>query len=201
MEKIYKYRSIISVVLALIISPIIYVAVSEQKAKTESVSTTEVIETTTDAITTEVETTVENTIESTTVTEAETVTEEETTCTPAEDENLNAYDLYYMAHLIYAEAGSSWCSDELQLYVGSVVLNRVESDQFPNTIRDVIYQDGQYACTWDGNFEKEPDERAWKNAEIVLVHGSQLPDNVVYQAEFKQGSGVYCKVGNTYFCY
>jgi hypothetical protein len=196
MEKIYKYRSIISMILTLIFAPMIYLAVSGQKAKIESVSTTEVVETTTEVTTTEVETIVE----STEPTEVETIIEE-TTCEIVEDENLNAYDLYYMAHLIYAEAGSSWCSDELQLYVGSVVLNRVESDQFPNTIRDVIYQDGQYACTWDGNFEKEPDERAWKNAEIVLVHGSQLPDNVVYQAEFEQGSGVHCQIGNTYFCY
>jgi spore germination cell wall hydrolase CwlJ-like protein len=195
MEKIYKYRNIVSMIMALIIAPLFYVAISSQYGPENSPTTT-VTETTTEVTTTEVETTVESTepTEAETTTENVATTEEETVAT-------NAYDLYYMAHLIYAEAGSSWCSDELQLYVGSVVLNRVNSSQFPDTIRGVIYQDGQYACTWDGNFEKEPDERAWKNAEIVLVHGSQLPDNVVYQAEFKQGSGVYCKVGNTYFCY
>ena len=32
--------------------------------------------------------------------------------------------------------------------VGSVVLNRVESEYYPDTIREVIYQPGQYAPTW-----------------------------------------------------
>ena len=194
MEKIYKHRSIIALVLALILAPMFYVAIGKQSGS-ENVHTTTVAETITDEVTTENETTTE--VETTT----EIVTTTESTTTEPTTEEIYRDDLYFMAHLIYAEAGSSWCSDELQIYVGSVVLNRVQSASFPNTLRDVIYQSGQYACTWDGNFEKEPDERAWKNAEIVLTNGSQLPDNVVYQAEFKQGSGVHCKVGNTYFCY
>lgn len=142
------------------------------------------------------ETTTETTTEPTTEEPTtETTTVEETTV-PVEDT-----ELYLMAHLIYAEAGSSMCSDDMQLYVGSVALNRVNSPCFPDTLKEVIYQKGQYACTWDGNFEKEPDARAWRNASIVLVNGSLLPDNVVYQAEFKQGSGVHCQIGNMYFCY
>ena len=153
MKRLIKYRLCIliiglsllcSVTVCAIHDPVSYIRFNEQ---------TTVYTDTTISSTTETTTEIETTTEAQTTVEVQ-KTVEETTCTPAEDENLNAYDLYYMAHLLYAEAGSSWCSDELQLYVGSVVLNRVESDQFPNTIRDVIYQDGQYACTWDGNFEK-----------------------------------------------
>lgn len=140
------------------------------------------------------ETTTETTTEIETTTE-ESTTEEETTIRVEDTE------LYLMAHLIFAEAGSSMCSDEMQLYVGSVALNRVNSPCFPDTLKEVIYQKGQYACTWDGNFDKEPDARAWRNASIVLVNGSLLPENVVYQAEFKQGSGVHIQVDNMYFCY
>jgi hypothetical protein len=85
--------------------------------------------------------------------------------------------------------------------VGSVVLNRVASEYFPDTMYEVIYQKGQYACTWDGNIEKEPNERAYKIAEDLLRNGSVLPANVIFQAEFKQGDGVYSKVQNMYFCY
>jgi len=112
-------------------------------------------------------------------------------------------ELYLLAHLINAEAGSNWCSDDLMRYVGSVALNRVAHSEYPNTLEEVIYQTEptlQYACIVDGNFEKEPCERAWKIAEELLNSGSVLPSNVVYQSQFKQGSGVYLKEQNTYLC-
>lgn len=108
---------------------------------------------------------------------------------------------YLLARLVYAEAGSE--SDEHQQAVASVVLNRMNSDKFPDSIDEVIYQRNplQYACIEDGNIDKIPDERAIKNAYYIWDNGSILPDNVLYQAEFKQGSGVYKQIGNTYFCY
>lgn len=111
------------------------------------------------------------------------------------------HELYLMAHLINGEAGCNWCSDDMMYYVGSVVLNRVDSKYFPDNIEDVIFAPKQYACTWDGNFDKEPCERAWRIAEDLLLNGSVLPENVVFQAQFTQGDGVYCKEQNMYFCY
>lgn len=110
-------------------------------------------------------------------------------------------DIDLLAHLLYAEAGSSWIADETLYYVGSVVLNRVNSKYFPDTLYDVIYQKGQYACTWDGNIEKDPTPRCYEIAEDLLKNGSVLPENVVYQASFKQGSGVYSYQDTLYFCY
>lgn len=108
-------------------------------------------------------------------------------------------ELYIMSHLIMGEAsGASW---EHKLGVGSVALNRVKSSKFPNTLKGVVFQKGQYACTWDGNYDKTPNEESIKAAKYLLENGSQMPDNVVFQAEFKQGKGVYKKIGNTYFCY
>lgn len=110
-------------------------------------------------------------------------------------------DLEILAHLLVGEAGSDWCSDEMIYYVGSVVLNRVAAKDFPNTIEGVVFQKGQYACTWDGNYDREPTERHYRIAEDLLLNGSLLPEDVVFQAEFKQGSAVYAKVQNMYFCY
>ncbi len=108
---------------------------------------------------------------------------------------------YLLARLVYAEAGSE--SDEHQQAVASVVLNRMNSDKFPDSIDEVIYQRNplQYACIEDGNIDKIPDERAIKNAYYIWDNGSILPENVLYQAEFMQGSGLYKKIDNTYFCY
>lgn len=65
----------------------------------------------------------------------------------------------------------------------------------------------QYACVYDGNFDKEPSQQAWDNARWLLENELSdnpvivLPENVVYQSEFEQGSGVYKKIGPEIFCY
>lgn len=110
-------------------------------------------------------------------------------------------DLYILSHVINGEAGSDWISDEEQLLVGNVVMNRVASDKFPNTIHDVVFQEGQYACTWDGNYEKTPTPRAVENAKKVLQGERFCPENVLYQSTSIQGDGVYKQVDSTYFCY
>lgn len=110
-------------------------------------------------------------------------------------------DLYILAHIINGEAGGcTWCSDTMCYYVGSVVLNRVKSDIFPNSISEVAFQSGQYACTWDGNYYKPMLDRSWTIAEDLLANGSVLPDYVLYQANFAQGN-VYCVEQNMYFGY
>jgi N-acetylmuramoyl-L-alanine amidase len=121
-------------------------------------------------------------------------------------------EAHLIAAVVYAEAGH--CSDEHQCYVASVILNRVEDDNFPSTIEEVIYQKHpiQYACAYNGHLDKALDaywendwsddlNRAWENTEDILTSGSIIPSTVVFQAEFKQGSKVYKKLGNTYFCY
>lgn len=108
-------------------------------------------------------------------------------------------ELYLLAHLLCGEVQTgSW---ETQIAVGSVVLNRVADPSYPDTLNGVIYQRGQYACTWDGNFDRTPTERNWTVARYLLENGSQIPENVVYQAQFKQGHGVYGKFGREILCY
>ena len=116
-------------------------------------------------------------------------------------------DLDLLARLITAEMGASWVSDEMQLYVGSVVLNRMQHPLFPDTLYDVIYAKGQYSPTWTGAINNTPDERTIENARQLLEQGSVLPENVVFQANFPQGDGVYYECYDevlgttTYFCY
>ena len=109
--------------------------------------------------------------------------------TEAETETEALYseeDLYLLSHLICGEVEG--CDRQMKTYVGSVALNRVADSRFPGTLKEVIYQEGQYSCTWDGNFEKEPGEESIDVAKFLLTNGSQLPPNVIFQAEFVQGS-------------
>lgn len=110
-------------------------------------------------------------------------------------------DIDLLARLLYAEAGSDWIEDKTIYWVGSVVLNRVNSEHYPDTLYDVIYDEGQYSCTWSGGIYNEPTDRCYRIAEDLLRNGSILPENVLYQAEFKQGSEVYDESDNLYFCY
>ena len=104
-----------------------------------------------------------------------------------------------LARLITAEVGTE---DEERAYLcGSVVLNRMKSDKFPNTIREVIYQPGQYECTWNGHIDRPYEDIAYEIAEGLMTDGSEIDERVVFQSEFKQGHGTYKKIGNTYFCY
>jgi hypothetical protein len=109
-------------------------------------------------------------------------------------------NVWYLSHVIAAEAGADWTTDEAVFYVGSVVLNRVESSSFPNSIKEVVLQPGQYA-TVPYLSRYEPSERVMEVTYELLNEGSVLPENVVYQANFKQGSGVYDVQNSMYFCY
>lgn len=116
-------------------------------------------------------------------------------------------DLWLLSKIIYAEAGSSWLSDEHQRMVGSVVLNRMASPEFPDTMREVLEQPGQYYGENSSYFDSlVPSERAVRNALYLLENGSIAPAGVVFQANFVQGSGVYMEIedehlGSSYFCW
>ena len=67
-------------------------------------------------------------------------------------------DLYLLAKCIYGEArGESYTG---QVAVGAVVLNRVKSSQFPNTISGVIYQKGAFTAVDDGQINLTPNQTA-----------------------------------------
>lgn len=123
----------------------------------------------------------------------------------AEEDEIDSNDLYILSHIINAEAGDDNCSHEHRIAVGSVVLNRVADPDFPDTIHGVVFQEGQYAPTWDGSYEKIPSEDSIEVAKLLLEEGSQIPAECVYQAEFEQGSGTWKPFetiyGITYICY
>lgn len=55
-----------------------------------------------------------------------------------------------------------------QVAVAAVVLNRVKSPAFPNTISGVIFQTGAFDAVWDGQFDMEPTENSIRAARDAL---------------------------------
>lgn len=130
-------------------------------------------------------------------------------------------DVIELGAMIFAEEeGDTFC----QAGAGSVAINRVKRSDFPNTIHDVIFEIiktkdktyEQYAprtkkiinCTLTNtpiprklaDVEYIP-QSYFDLAEFLLKNGSIFPEDVVYQARFKQGKGVYYEKNGEYFCY
>jgi len=75
-------------------------------------------------------------------------------------------DLELLARLIHGEArGESYTG---KVAVAAVVLNRVESPRFPNTLSGVIYQKHAFTAVSDGQIHLTPDESAYRAARDAL---------------------------------
>lgn len=64
----------------------------------------------------------------------------------------NVDDVVLFAAILQCEAGGSGYNG--MLAVATVIMNRVASSRFPNSIRGVIYQSGQFSPTWNGSLER-----------------------------------------------
>ncbi|WP_410768699.1 spore cortex-lytic enzyme [Fontibacillus sp. BL9] len=76
--------------------------------------------------------------------------------------SLNQSEMDILARVIYSEArGESYKG---QVAVGAVVMNRIQSDQFPDNINDVVFQPGAFTAVDDGQYWLTPDSTAYKAA-------------------------------------
>lgn len=75
-------------------------------------------------------------------------------------------DLNLLARLIYGEArGESYTG---QVAVGAVVMNRIKSSSFPNTISGVIYQPYAFTAVADGQINMTPNSTAIEAAKAAM---------------------------------
>jgi len=78
----------------------------------------------------------------------------------------NESEIYLLARLVYGEArGEPYVG---KVAVAAVVLNRVRSASFPNTISGVIYQAGAFDCVADGQINLTPDSDSIRAARDAM---------------------------------
>lgn len=83
---------------------------------------------------------------------------------------LTEEERYLLAKIAMAEAEGE--DTQGKALVMLVVLNRVKSDGFPNTIEDVIYQPRQFSPVASGRFERmEPNQDCWKALSMIEENG------------------------------
>lgn len=75
-------------------------------------------------------------------------------------------DVYLLAQCIYSESRGEPYKG--QVAVGAVVLNRVKSSAFPNSISGVIYQKGAFSAVDDGQINLTPNDTALKAARDAM---------------------------------
>ena len=79
---------------------------------------------------------------------------------------LSSSDVYLLAKVIAAEARGEGYTG--QVAVGAVVLNRVDSSSFPDTVAGVVYQKGAFSAVTDSNWSVSPDASSRKAAQDAI---------------------------------
>ncbi len=77
-----------------------------------------------------------------------------------------AEEITLMAKAVYGEARGEDRAG--QIAVAAVILNRVQSPEFPNTIRDVIFEPWAFTCVSDGQFDLTPNAAAYEAVRTAL---------------------------------
>ena len=134
-------------------------------------------------------------------------TEPETITAPKEEppvatsiQNVTQYEKDIIAKLVWLEARGE--SDNGQMAVVEVILNRVLSAQFPDTIEGVIYQSGQFAPASQIS-SVSATEREYRNVEYVLGGGRVIGDTNVcfFSTGTQPGRPIWGKIDGHYFQY
>ena len=106
------------------------------------------------------------------------------TGTPEAPEHGDTYydtdTLYWLSRIISAESRGEPL--EGQIAVGNVALNRVESDRFPNSLYDVIFQPGQFEPVENGTVFHEPYPLSVTAAKLCLEGANAVDDCLFFFA-------------------
>ncbi|NMB33259.1 MAG: copper amine oxidase [Clostridium sp.] len=109
-------------------------------------------------------------------------------------------DLIWLSRIVTVEARGA--SIEGKLAVANVVLNRVKSPVFPNTVYDVIFQRGQFPPAHKNGFKELQPPRDCVIVSKMALEGVNNIGKCLYfnNAEFPSRSGsFYKKIGGEYF--
>lgn len=115
------------------------------------------------------------------------------------DANYDAESLYWLSRIISAESGAEPLNG--QIAVGNVVLNRVDSDTFPNTITDVIFDRVnavQFEPVENGTVYNSPTAQSIEAA-MRALDGENIIGEALYFYAPALSKGVWINANRTYY--
>lgn len=95
-----------------------------------------------------------------------------------------------IAKVIAHEAPPEWCEWDHSVAVGVVVLNRVASPLFPNSVREVVAAPGQYLKSYTYGFTDTP-RVAYEAAKAALDGEHDVPEDCYWQDTHVQGKAIW----------
>lgn len=98
------------------------------------------------------------------------------------DQYYNADALYWLSHIINAESGNQPLNGKIG--VGNVVLNRVRSPLFPNSLYEVIFQSNQFTPACTGSIYQEPNAESLIAAKLCLDGAVVLPNALWFNSAY-----------------
>lgn len=98
--------------------------------------------------------------------------------------------IYLLAKGIHGEA--SICDREEKYKVGTVIMNRVASSKYPNTVEEVLAQPNQYSCYQDSRwYTEEPSAEEMEIAKDIYLNGVRVfGPEVIFQSKTCEGECV-----------
>lgn len=90
----------------------------------------------------------------------------------------NSNDLYWLSRIITAESRNQPLKGKIA--VGTVIMNRVDSPKFPDTIHDVIFSGIQFSPVQDGSIYRDPTTEALIAAKLVLDGAREAGDSLFF---------------------
>lgn len=106
-------------------------------------------------------------------------------------------DKELLAALIFCEAGNQ--PYEGQVAVGAVVMNRVNSSAYPNTISDVIYQSGQFTPAMTGWLDSVLASGGYTDSAMQAAEDALAGSNPVGECLYFSTGGWGTQIGDHYF--
>jgi len=92
--------------------------------------------------------------------------------------NISKDDIYLMAQVVYCESRGEEFDGKVA--VASVILNRLVSDKFPDTVAEVIFQPNAFSCINDGKINVKPDDDSYKAVYKALSGTDPTSDSTFF---------------------
>lgn len=123
-------------------------------------------------------------------------------CPLAQGITYNEEDLHWLSHIIYAESGNQPMAGRIA--VGTVIMNRLNDEYFPDTIKEIVFQEGQFSPVGNGTIYLEPDEWSIIAAKLCLTGTKVAGDSLYFNVSSLRSWAYYnrpyiCTIGDHSF--
>ena len=122
---------------------------------------------------------------------------------PEEQENryqgyvLTEEDIYTLACFLYVEGRNE--AAEIQQAMAEVVLNRIVSPDYPNTLQKVLHQTELYRAVPDMKYVTEPDLTQYRAVDAAMYGPYVLPANICFYSQWEKGKEPWGSLGTYTF--